>query len=98
APAVPLARLLMFWGSVQQGYWGFSHNPCEYASRVRCPVLLLHGACDSWVLKPEIECIFNRLGGPKQLVEFDSCGHQAYRSAEPEHWLRVVHDFLSTIR
>ena len=48
-PAFPCAQLLVFWGGLQQGYNGFQFNPAEYASEVRCPVLLLHGDKDSRV-------------------------------------------------
>jgi len=41
-PSFPLAGLLVFWGGVQNGFWGFSFKPVEYAKSVKCPVLLLY--------------------------------------------------------
>ena len=42
-PAFPCAHLLVFWGGWQHGFNGFEHNPVEYAGKVDCPALLLHG-------------------------------------------------------
>ncbi len=48
-PAFPFAHLLVFWGGVQQGFNGFRHYPADYATEVRCAVLLLDGANDTRV-------------------------------------------------
>ena len=42
-PSFPFARLIVFWGGTRQGYWAFAHNPADYASKITCPVLHLHG-------------------------------------------------------
>src|SRR4051794_9547061 len=77
--AAPLARLLMFWGGVQQGYWTFDHNPCEYARAVHQPTLLLSGGRDGWVRPTEIQHVYDNLAGPKRQVVFPDAGHEPYR-------------------
>ena len=64
-PAFPMAGLLVFWGGIQNGYWGFSHNPAEYAKSVTGPALILYGEKDEKVSRGEINEIFTNLPGPK---------------------------------
>ena len=45
-PPFPLARMIVLWGGARQGYWAFAHNPFDYASKITCPVLHLHGEND----------------------------------------------------
>jgi pimeloyl-ACP methyl ester carboxylesterase len=94
-PSFPLAHLLVLWGGVQHGFNGFSHNPANYARRVSCPVLLLHGDNDQRVNRSEAESIFANLQGEKQLIELAGVGHDGYVTASPEAWKHVVGDFLS---
>lgn len=75
-PAFPAADLLLAWGSVQQDFNAFRHNPVEYASSVRCPTLLLYGARDPRVTEPETLAIFEALGGEKRLVRLPEAGHE----------------------
>jgi alpha-beta hydrolase superfamily lysophospholipase len=92
-PAFPMARLMVFWGGVQQGMNGFDHNPVEYAARVECPTLLMHGRRDSRVTVAEIQSIFERLAGQKQLVLFPEAGHESYLEVDPDQWRQAVQDF-----
>jgi hypothetical protein len=62
-PAFPMAGILLFWGSVQNGFWAFSHQPEEYAKAVKCPALLLYGEKDEKVSRKEIDIIFENLAG-----------------------------------
>jgi alpha-beta hydrolase superfamily lysophospholipase len=93
-PTFPLARLMVFWGGVQQGYWGFAHNPRDYAHAVQCPTLMIRAGCDPFVRKPEAESIFNAMRGPKQLVVFDKARHEPCVEVDPGKWTRKVTDFL----
>jgi len=68
APTFPMAGILLFWGGIQNGFWGFSHNPAEYAKNINCPTLLLYGEKDKSVSQKEIKEIFANLKGPKKLT------------------------------
>lgn len=41
----------------------------------RCPVLMLHPACDDWTPVAISDRFFQRLAAPKQRVLLDECGH-----------------------
>jgi len=94
-PAFPFAHLLVFWGGVQHGFNGFEHNPIDYAARVDCPVLLMHGARDHRVTTEQARSIFDALGGPKEFELFADAGHESYAARQPERWRAVLAGFLS---
>jgi alpha-beta hydrolase superfamily lysophospholipase len=94
-PAFPGARLLVFWGGVQQGFDGFGHNPVDYAADVSCPVLLLHGTDDPWVSVEQVQAIFHELRGPKRLQLFEGLGHESYLATRPGEWTQAVAGFLT---
>ncbi len=93
-PSFPAAHLLVFWGGLQHGYNGFDHNPVEYARRVTCPVLLLHGRGDQRVSCGQIESIYRHLAGEKRLHIFDGVGHESYAACRSEEWKEYVGRFL----
>jgi hypothetical protein len=94
-PSFPCARLLLFWGGVQNGFDAFDHNPVEYAAAIRCPALMMHGALDRMVRTGEAESIFAALAGPKRWELFADVGHQSYCLKYPARWTAVVKDFLA---
>ncbi len=94
-PAFPLAHLLVFWGGVQHGFNGFRHNPVDYAARVSCPTLLMHGTKDVRVTPAQTQMIFDALAGDKRLEAFDNVGHASYVAAQPAAWRQRVSAFLS---
>ncbi|MBI1880690.1 MAG: alpha/beta fold hydrolase [Chloroflexi bacterium] len=96
-PAFPAAHLLIFWGGVQNGYFGFSHNPVEYAASVQCPALMLHGTDDPRATLAEGMAVFQWLNGEKHFEPFVGAGHEAYLAARPEQWKRTVTRFLAQI-
>jgi uncharacterized protein len=93
-PSFPCAELLLFWGGVQHGMNGFAHNPVDYAARVDCPVLQLHGTLDRRVLESEARSVFEALGGEKQFEVFPETGHESCFSSRPDQWNRLVARFL----
>jgi len=93
-PAFPGARLLVFWGGIQQGFNGFSHNPVEYARDVTGPVLLLHGTEDPRVSVLQAEAIFESLPGEKQIHFFKGLGHESFVGKRPDEWTESVGTFL----
>ena len=98
-PTFPCAQLLVFWGGVQHGFNGFTHNPVEYARQVRCPVLQMHGQEDPRVTTEQAKEIFENLAGEKRFDLFPEVGHRSYLNAKPELWKRTVAEFLeSTVK
>jgi len=96
-PAFPLAGLLVFWGSVQQGFNGFAHNPVEYAPAIRCPALVLHGSADPRVTTAEAQAVFAALPGPKQYVEVPGATHELLIGVAPALWQGTVGQFLAQL-
>ncbi len=93
-PSFPCAELLVFWGGMQHGMNGFSHNPRDYAARVTCPALLMHGADDKRVSVAEVEAVYANLVGEKQLDVFPGVGHEACFRTRPDLWTQQVEAFL----
>ncbi|MBI5533730.1 MAG: alpha/beta fold hydrolase [Deltaproteobacteria bacterium] len=94
-PAFPMARMLVFWGGMQNGFNGFRHNPVDYASAVTCPTLVLHGADDERVKTSEARAVFDGLRGPKSFHVFDHAGHQASLDVDADAWAKVIEEFLA---
>jgi alpha-beta hydrolase superfamily lysophospholipase len=93
-PPFPLANLLVWWGSVENGYWAFGLNAGEYARRVTTPTLLLWGTADPRVTHAETDTIFAHLAGPKQRVDFAGSGHEPYWHKHPRQWQNAIKRFL----
>lgn len=96
-PPFPMADVLLFWGSVQNGFWAFSHNPAEYAKSVKCPALLLYGEKDDKVSRAETDRIFQNLGERKLLKTYPEAGHENYLLRYGEEWKKDVQEFLNTL-
>nr|WP_230406452.1 alpha/beta hydrolase [Flavobacterium fluviale] len=94
APTFPMAGILLFWGGIQNGFWGFSHNPTEYAKNISCPTLLLYGENDKSVSKKEINEIYKNLQGVKKLAIYPKTGHENYLIKNKVEWTKDVSDFL----
>jgi alpha-beta hydrolase superfamily lysophospholipase len=93
-PSFPMAYLLVFWGGTINGFNAFNHNPQNYASQVKCPVLLMYGLKDDKVSIDETNQIFNNLNGPKKLVTFANASHENYLNKYKKEWLLAVTEFL----
>lgn len=93
-PTFPIAELLVFWGSLQHGFNGFTHNPVDYARQVQCPTLLLHGKLDQWTTVGEINQILQNLQGAKQLVIFPNTGHNLLVTVDQKFWKYSIAEFL----
>ena len=92
-PPFPMAAVLTFWGGVQLGFWGFAHNPMEYASSVGVPSLLLFGERDDRVSMDETQTIFQNMQGQKRLVTYPDFGHDLFTHNEIQ-WEKDVRSFL----
>jgi alpha-beta hydrolase superfamily lysophospholipase len=95
-PTLPMAGLLVFWGGVQNGFWGFGHNPTEYSKKISCPTLLLHGQKDEKVSLEEINEIFLNLKGQKELKIYENAGHENYLNKYKDEWTKDVEKFINT--
>lgn len=95
-PSFPSAALLVFWGGEQAGFNGFRHNPVDYASSVRCPILFLHGDSDPRAHVDEGRRVYDAVPGAKRFKEFSNVGHAAGIVSHPEEWTDTVAQFLRT--
>lgn len=96
-PTFPISEMTVFWGGLQHGFNGFTHNPVTYAQQVQCPTLLLHGKLDPWTTVAEINQIFQNLHGPKQLIIFPNAGHSLLVTHDKDYWQRSVDRFLQGV-
>lgn len=93
-PAFPYVHLVVFWGGWLHRFDGFRHDPEQYARRVTCPTLLLHGGADPQVSSEQMQVIHDNLRGDKRLHVFDGLGHESFVQLRPEEWKAVVGRFL----
>jgi alpha-beta hydrolase superfamily lysophospholipase len=93
-PCFPMAGLLVFWGGIQNEFWGFSHNPQAYAKHVKFPVLLLYGEKDAEVSREETNEIYASLAGKKRLSTYPEAGHENYLKRYKKQWQEDVTSFL----
>jgi uncharacterized protein len=94
APTFPMARLLVFWGGLQNRFWAFGHNPQEYAKNISCPTLLMFGELDNKVSREETDTIFANLKGLKRLAVYPFAGHDDYLDKYKSEWEKDVVAFL----
>jgi alpha-beta hydrolase superfamily lysophospholipase len=97
-PAVPLAELLLFWGSVQNGFNMFAHNPVDYARAVKDPVLILHGETDTRATPEQARRLAGAMGANVKLILYSGVPHMAIVEARPDEWRRDVAHFLAELR
>ena len=97
APAFPAARLLLFWGGVQQGFDALAFAPAENARGVTAPALVWVGDRDPYVSVHEAQNVVANLAGPKRLEIVPGLRHDSCLNARPGRWRRVVAEFLSAV-
>ena len=93
-PAFPLAHLLVFWGGMENGFWGFDHSPAIASALVEVPSLLIYGERDDRVKRLEIDQVYEHLKGEKELLLFPNAGHGNYLEVDGELWHTRIQSFL----
>jgi len=94
-PAFPAAHLLVFWGGIENGFWGFSHSPAEFSKSIRTPSMMIYGEKDARVNRSENDRIYENLAGEKHLLVFPEAAHGNYFDKDLEKWKRNVKSFLN---
>ena len=94
-PGEPLATFITFWGGVENGFWAFNMKPSEFVKKITVPVLLQWGKNDQRVQQAETAAIFKNLAGKKQLVVYETAGHESLCDKEHEKWMASVSSFLN---
>jgi len=97
-PVALLTELLLFWGSVQNGFNMFTHNPADYARAVKEPALILHGEADTRATPDEARRVADAMGTNARLIFYSGVPHMAIVEARPEEWRRDVAHFLDELR
>ena len=63
---------------------------------MKMPVLLQWGAKDQYVMKKEVDRIFNNISADKkEFVVYDNAGHERLLARDPSKWQEVVTKFIS---
>lgn len=96
-PSFPCAELLVFWGGVQQGYSGFTHNPVDFSRSVHCRSLVINGGRDPRATPDQVQAVFESLAGPKDLMTFERLGHESYFAAAPGRWRDGISGFVDQV-
>ena len=96
-PSFPLAHMLVFWGGIENGFWGFSHSPAAYSKAVNIPTLLIFGEKDARVKRFEIDRIYENLAGKKEVLLFPQAAHGNYLDTDAEKWIKHVQAFLARV-
>ncbi len=97
-PVPGLAKLTVMWGSLQNGFNGFKHNPVDYAISIRCPALVINGDRDQRATLGHARQLFGEIPTRnKRFVQLEGAGHNSPRSDNPEQWRAAVTDFLGSL-
>jgi dipeptidyl aminopeptidase/acylaminoacyl peptidase len=101
----------MFFPLLEFGFGGLPWNPetknlmdrdspFTYVSKIRTPLLILHGSQDLRVGVSQSEMLYHalkQLGAPVEYVRYPNIGHELTRSGPPlqrmDHMLRIIEFF-----
>jgi alpha-beta hydrolase superfamily lysophospholipase len=96
-PAEPLATMLTFWGSAEQGIWLYGLKPEDYACKITCPALIQWGSKDEQVSRQETQTLYHNLGSSrKKLVIYPGARHENLLLHNPSLWQSSISSFLNT--
>jgi hypothetical protein len=94
-PGEPLAGFITFWGGTEHGFWAFNMKPAEFAKKITVPVLLQWGRKDPRVQQAETDAVYENLAGKKELVVYETAGHESLCDKEHGKWVTAVNSFLN---
>jgi hypothetical protein len=94
-PGEPLAGFITFWGGTEHGFWAFNMKPAEFAKKITVPVLLQWGRKDPRVQQAETDAVYQNLAGKKELVVYETAGHESLCDKEHGKWVTAVNSFLN---
>lgn len=63
-------------------------------AKTTCPVLILHGRCDTLALPSQAERNFGARGDGVEIVWFEGCGHSEFRWTQAERYFEALEAFL----
>jgi len=69
----------------------------EYARRVSCPILFMHGSNDPRARIEEARQVFDVVSARKKFKQFPGTGHEGYIARFPLEWEQTVGGFLTQI-
>ncbi len=96
-PSFIMGELVVFWGSIQHSFNGFSHNPIDYTKAVDCPTLIFSGDRDPLVEVDAVKQMHNNLNVQKKLVVFPNAGHQLLVKVDRQLWQENVEQLLESL-
>ena len=95
-PSQPFAFLTTCWIGVERGFNGLGAKTCKYAKNIQCPVLVQWGSRDDYVLKWEINAVFDAIASPdKKLIVYKDAFHESLVTRDAALWYKEVKTFLS---
>lgn len=95
AVAWPARTVTLATAKAMHGIEFESRNPADWADRVACPVLLIHGKSDKRILHTHSEQILERLGTESELWLVEGAGHTKAFARSPTEYVRRVLAFLN---
>jgi len=93
-PKFPMAHLLVIWGGLQHSFWGYNHNPSDYARQITSPTLIMFGGKDDRVKLSEEQDIINNLQGEKELIIYPEAGHVNFMGKYKDQWAEDITSFI----
>jgi alpha-beta hydrolase superfamily lysophospholipase len=97
-PSEPFGTLVTAWIGIEQGFNPFSYSIASYARNVHCPVLVEWGEQDPYVMRNEVESVYQALASKnKKLVVYPDVGHDSFLKAAPGKWERETRGFLDSL-
>jgi pimeloyl-ACP methyl ester carboxylesterase len=68
----------------------------DYLPNIDCPVLAIQGYDDIYGTMAQLDEIYKRVKGPRELVKLKDCGHAPFRE-QPEKTLEAVTRFVNSL-